>query len=145
MATDTAIPIRKGANFGSKSERKRIRKSMVRAYVSNKVADARNAHSERVEFYRNLRRIKQYRLEISREFFVLESMVSTASHKAATATTLVDAIKASTPAQKKIVKDLCDSVDETVSAGQSASKAAGGVASEFRAFATRRVYFTERG
>jgi hypothetical protein len=146
MATATATPLRptRGSNFTSKSDRKRIRKSMVRAYVSNKVADAKNAHAERVEFYRNLRRIKQYRLDISKEFFVLESMVGAAASKAATAQTLVDAVKATTPAQKKIVKDLWDSVDETVSAGQSAAKAVGGVAVEFRAFATRRVYFTER-
>jgi hypothetical protein len=75
--------------------------------------------------------------------FVLAGMVQAASGKAAGAQTLVDAVKASTPAQKKVVKDLCDSVDETVSAGQAASKAVAGVADEFAAFAKRRVYFTE--
>lgn len=145
MAIGSTTPLRaaRGANFQSKSQRKQIRKSMVRAYVSNKVADARTAHAERVDFYRNLRRMKMLRLAISKEMFALAGMVQAASSKAAGAATLVDAVKATTPAQKKVVKDLGDSVDETVSAGQAASKSVAAVADEFAAFAKRRIYYVE--
>lgn len=147
MANATATPFRASArsNFQSKSERKRIRKSMIRAYVSNKVADVRTAAAARADFYRRLRQMKERRILISRQMAVLASMVDSASSKASTLPALVDPIEshAKTPAQKKVIKDLYDSIDETVSAGQAAAKSMSGAAEEMAAFATRRIYYPE--
>jgi hypothetical protein len=116
---------------------------MIRAYVSNKVADARSGAAARADFYRKLRQMKERRIMISRQMVVLAGMVEAASSKASTTSALVDNIDAKTPAQKKVVKDLCDSIDETVSAGQAAAKSVSGAAEEMAAFAKRRIYYTE--
>lgn len=145
MATATATPLRPSyrSNFTSKSERKRIRKSMIRAYVSNKVADARTGAAVRADFYRKLRQMKERRVLISRQMAVLASMVEAASSKAGTLPVLVDNIDAKTPVQKKVIKDLNDSIDETVSAGQAAAKSVEGASEEMAAFSKRRIYYTE--
>lgn len=145
MATATATPLRPSAraNFTSKSERKRIRKSMIRAYVSNKVAEARTGAAVRADFYRKLRQMKERRLMIARQMAVLASMVEAAGSKACTLPALADNVDAKTAAQKKVVNDLHRSIDETVSAGQSAAKSISGAADEMAAFAKRRIYYTE--
>ncbi|HEX6432634.1 MAG TPA: hypothetical protein VFZ87_00255 [Gemmatimonadales bacterium] len=146
MATATATPLRPSArsNFQSKSERKRIRKSMVRAYVSNKVADWRTASMDRADFYRKLRQMKERRVLISRQMALLAGMVEGASSKASTVPDLLVNIQTTaTPAQRKAVKDLEASADETVSAGQTAAKSTSGAAEEMSAFARRRIYYTE--
>jgi hypothetical protein len=145
MATATATPLRPSArsNFTSKSERKRIRKSMIRAYVSNKVADARTGAAARADFYRKLRQMKERRILISRQMAVLASMVEAASGKASTMAALVDNFNPKTAPQKKIVNDLYASVDETVSAGQAAAKSVSAASDEMGAFAKRRIYYTE--
>jgi hypothetical protein len=147
MAAATATPLRPSprSNFTSKSDRKRIRKSMVRAYVSNKVADWRTAAQDRADFYRKLRQMKERRILISRQMAVLASVVEAASSKASTLPALVEPIESNvkTPAQKKVVKDLYDSIDETVSAGQAAAKSVSAAAEEMAAFAKRRIYYPE--
>lgn len=145
MATATATPLRPSprSNFTSKSERKRIRKSMIRAYVSNKVADVRSASAARADFYRRLRQMKERRILVSRQMGVLASMVDSASSKASTLPALIDNLDAKTPAQKKVLNDLYTSVDETVSAGQAAAKSVSGAAEEMAAFAKRRIYYQE--
>ena len=92
MATATATPLRASnrSNFQSKSERKRIRKSMIRAYVSNRVADARTASAARIDFYRRLRQMKERRILISRQLSVLASMAEAACSKASTIPALVE-------------------------------------------------------
>ncbi|WP_433308084.1 hypothetical protein ACQP2F_46485 (plasmid) [Actinoplanes sp. CA-030573] len=145
MATATATPLRpaRGSNFTSKSERKRIRKGMIRAYVSNKVADARVGAANRADFYRRLRQMKQRRIDIARAMAVLAGMVEAASSKAGTLPALIDNINAKTPAQKKTVNELYASVDETVSAGHAAAKSTSAASDEMGAFAKRRIYYSE--
>lgn len=134
------------ANFVSKAERKRIRKSLVRSYVSNKVADARTAAANRADFYRKLRQMKERRYLISRQMAVLAHMVEAASHKATTLPALLDNIAPTkTAAEKKTVTNLYASIDETVSAGQAAAKSVSGAAEEMHAFAKRKIYYTEAG
>lgn len=48
-------------NFESKSARKARRKSIVRAYLANKVADVQVSAQKRGEFYRQLRMMKMNR------------------------------------------------------------------------------------
>lgn len=145
MATATATPLRQSprSNFTSKSERKRIRKSMIRAYVSNKVADARTGAAARADFYRRLRQMKERRMIVARQMAVLASMAEAASSKASTLPALVDNINAKSPAHKKIVNDLYASIDETVSAGQAAAKSVSAAADEIGAFAKRKIYYSE--
>jgi len=145
MATATATPLRPSprSNFQSKSERKRIRKGLIRAYVSNKVADARTAAQSRADFYRRLRQMKERRINIAQQMAVLSSMVEAASSKASTIPALIDNIDAKTAAQKKVVNDLYRSADETVSVGHQAAKSVSGAAEEMAAFAKRRIYYTE--
>ena len=145
MATASATPLRPSArsNFASKSERKRIRKSMVRAYVSNKVADVRAGSAARADFYRRLRQMKERRVLVSKQMAVLAGMVDSASSKASTVPALVDNLDAKSQVQKKVLNDLYASVDETVSAGQAAAKSVSAAAEEMAAFAKRRIYYPE--
>jgi c-di-GMP-related signal transduction protein len=145
MSTATATPIRaaRGSNFTSKSERKRIRKSMIRAYVSNRVAEVRTGAAARAEFYRGLRQMKERRILIARQLGLLASMTDAAASKASTLGALVDNVEAKTPAHKKIVNDLYSSADQTVSAGRAAAASVDGAAGEMAAFAKRRIYYTE--
>jgi hypothetical protein len=120
----------RGANFQSKSVRKRIRRGMIRGYVGNKVADARVASRERAEFYRNLRQMKMRRRKIAAEMAVLAEMM--------------------TGLRREIgrVGDRNRNVDmryveEALMLAKTADSSVSTAAAEFYAFSRRRIYFTE--
>lgn len=124
-----------GANFRSKSQRKAERKRLVakvgiRGHVANAVADKRLAAEERMRFYRGLRELKMRRRAIARQFGRLDSMV--------------------TGMQREVQQVLdrypdvdADLVAEALMLIKRARVATGTAADELRAFARRRVYFSE--
>ena len=116
------------ANFVPKRERKALRKSMIRAYLANRIADARNGAADRADFYRNLRLMKMRRRAIASEFSALEDMVGNllaAVYKVA---------DRNTEANPRLVNE---AIDETKVALSSVSTAA----DEFHLFSRRRMYY----
>jgi hypothetical protein len=120
----------KGANFKSKRERKRVRKSMVRGYVSNVITEARVAARERADFYRKLRQVKLRRRHIARELAMLAEMVS--------------------GLRREVVRvgDRSRHVDtrllaEAVQLVKVADSSVGAAADEFWTFSRARVWYTE--
>jgi hypothetical protein len=122
-----AVP---AANFASKRERKRVRKSMVRAALANWVATKRGEAAERAEFYRNLRRLKLRRIEIAKAMRVLAIGVEGLQQ------------------QLRRVEDRNPSfdlkvLDEALDLGRAAVGSTEAAASEWELFAKRKIYFTE--
>lgn len=75
MATITPVKAGKPTNFKSKSERKRVRKGLVRAAISNKVTDAKMTSEDRIRFYRTLREKKLRRRELALEMHRLHELL----------------------------------------------------------------------
>lgn len=129
QAARTKAPLR-DANFLPKRERKRIRKSMVRGYVANKVSDARIGAKERAEFYRNLRQLKMRRRKIASEMAVLADMVSGLRREV------------SRTGDRSRNVDI-RFVDEAHDLAKVAESSVGAAADEFHTFSRARVWFTE--
>lgn len=134
-----------GANFVPKRERKRVRKSMVRAYLANRVAEVRVGAAQRAEFYRNLRMMKLRRIEIAKGMVVLSAMVDALQSRLES---LGDRIEGSvaptrTEDERMVLKQLLATADETADLARSAGVAVSTAAAEFWMFAKRRIYYTE--
>ncbi|GGQ78477.1 hypothetical protein GCM10010166_55830 [Couchioplanes caeruleus subsp. azureus] len=134
-------PLRE-ANFLPKSQRKVVRKSMVRAYLANKMADARVDRMARVEFYRNLRQIKLRRRKIAAEMRVLADLVSGLYREVIRIDDRhVGEIRVNVGGQRTGM-DMAV-VDEATDLLKTASGATSAAADEFDAFSRRKVYYTE--
>lgn len=128
-AAASGRPLR-DANFMSKRERKAVRKGMVRAYLSNRIAEAREGAADRAEFYRNLRYMKIRRKTIAKEMRTLAEMVMAVQQP-------LRRIEDREPdADLRIV-------DEALALTRSAAAATDSAAVEFDMFARRRIYYTE--
>ncbi len=122
-------PVR-DANFQTKSQRKRVRKSMVRAYLANRVGEARVAARDRADFYRTLRLKKLRRREIAKSMRALAVSV------------------AGVQQQARRVEDRnphldLKSLDEVFDLGRAAVGATEAAASEWELFSRRKIYYTE--
>jgi hypothetical protein len=123
-AAKTGRPV-KGANFGSRSERKAYRKSL-RSMVSNKIVDKQLNRKEKQEYYRKLRLVKLRRRKIAHEFRVLVEFLTALERQVARVHTRV-------PAANPAV------VDAAVRLISHAVKAASETAGDFEAFSRRSV------
>lgn len=122
-----AVP---AANFASKSARQRVRKSMLRAAVSNWAAEKRMSAKERAEFYRNIRRMKLRRRMIASGMRDLAISVEAMQQ------------------QLRRVEDRHPDfdlkiLDEALDLGRAAVGSTNAAAAEFELFAKRKIYFTE--
>lgn len=140
MATNTArvrevrykkAPL-EGANFAPKRERKQIRKSLIRAYVSNKVGEARVGAQERAEFYRNLRQIKLRRRKIAQEMAVLADMVGGLGRE----------VHRVADRHREVDSSYLEEANSLVKVAMGSIAAA---SDEFWSFSRARVWFTEAG
>jgi hypothetical protein len=142
-AASSGRPVR-DANFVSKRERKQVRKSMVRAYLANRVAEARVGAAERAEFYRNLRHMKLRRRKIAAEMHVLGDMVA-GLHREITRT--VDRYNTRSSSSDvegtRLLREVQRSGDEARELAKAAQTSVATAADEFQLFAQRRIYFTE--
>jgi hypothetical protein len=103
---------------------------MVRAYLSNRVAEAREGIEDRAEFYRNLRYMKMRRKAIAKEMRSLAEMVGN----------LRNPLRRIEDREEGVNVVL---LDEAMDLTKSASAAAEAAAIEFELFAKRRIYYTE--
>jgi hypothetical protein len=126
-----ATPLRTGANFQSKRQRKAARKALMRGWAPNAVADWRVKSRERAEFYRRLREMKMRRRKIATEMVVLASMVTGLRREV---TRLGDRNE-----------DVIDTrvLDETLGKVKTGEAAAATAADEFMLFSRRKIYFVE--
>jgi hypothetical protein len=140
MATATVPPIKAvpGANFASKRERKRVRKSLVRAALANKVAEVRTGAAERAAFYRRLRQMKLRRMAIAKKIVALSVSVGALQQQLRRVEDRNN-LAGKTVAEKKALADL----DAALDLGRSAMGAVEGAAEEWQLFAKQRIYFTE--
>jgi hypothetical protein len=142
QVASTGRPVR-DANFLPKRERKQVRKSMVRAYLANRVAEARVGAAERAEFYRNLRHMKLRRRKIAAEMYVLGDMVS-GLHREITRTVDRHSTRASaSDADAGLLRAVERSGDEARELARAAEASVATAADEFQLFSQRRIYFTE--
>ena len=135
-------PVR-DANFLPKRERKVIRKGLIRAALSNRVAEARVGAAERAEFYRNLRLMKVRRRAIAKEMFVLVAMVDGLTRQVDRVGDRLDHRPTQTPEEQAAEKALVAAVDEALDAGQAAERAVSAAAGEFQEFSRRKIYYTQ--
>ncbi|MFI5491855.1 hypothetical protein [Actinoplanes sp. NPDC051859] len=133
-------PLRE-ANFLPKSQRRQVRKSMVRAYLANKIADAQVDRMARVEFYRNLRQIKHRRRTIATEMRVLADMVSGLHAEIVRVDDRHGEIRINVGGRRTGMDTAV--VDEATDLLKSASGVTSAAADEFFAFSRRKVYYTE--
>jgi hypothetical protein len=140
MATATAPPIKAvpGANFASKRERKRVRKSLVRAALANRIAEVRTGAAERAAFYRRLRHMKIRRIAIAKKMVDLSITVGALQAQLRRVEDRNN-LTGKTVAEKKALADL----DAALDLGRSAKGAVEAAAEEWQLFAKRRIYFTE--
>lgn len=120
----------KGANFQPKRVRKQVRKSLVRAMVTNKVADIKMGAKERAAFYRSLRELKMRRRAIAAEFAVLATMVDGLHRE-------VHHVEDRYPGVSLGLLEEASMLVKTARAAVSST------ADEMQAFSRRKVYFTE--
>lgn len=120
----TGRPV-KGANFGSRRERKAYRKSL-RSVIANKVVDKQLDHKEKQEFYRKLRLVKVRRRKIAAEFRVLVEHLASLERD-------VNRVHTRVPAANPAV------VDAAVRLITQAVKAADETAAQFEAFSRKPV------
>uniref|UniRef100_UPI003F493B3A hypothetical protein n=1 Tax=Amycolatopsis sp. CA-290885 TaxID=3239925 RepID=UPI003F493B3A len=120
----------KGVNFEPKRVRKQVRKGLIRAAVTNKVADARAASRARMEFYRNLRTIKMNRRRIADELAVLDVMMR-------------GVLRDVQHVEDRYTYADLGLVDEVKAQVKAACSAVEGAADGHEAFARRKVYYTE--
>lgn len=125
----TVRPV-KGVNFESKRDRKAVRKGLIRAAVSNKVADARADAKARMEFYRNLRELKMKRRMIAQELSTLAVLVIG----------LVRDVQHAEDRYVEIDLGLCD---EARALSKKAAAAVVVAADEFFVFSRKKVFYTE--
>ena len=118
------------ANFLPKRQRKQVRKSMVRAYLANRVTEAREGARDRAEFYRNLRAIKMRRRAIAKE---MQALAVTVSGLQQDLRRLED---------RGVEVDL-GLLDECYDLARSAVGSTHAAAAEWELFSRRRVYYTE--
>jgi hypothetical protein len=128
-ATATRRPV-KGANFEPKRVRKQVRKSLIRAAVTNKVVDKKLAFKERAAFYRQLREIKLRRRRIASEFAVLVTMMESLAREG---NRILDRYPG-------VSFGLLEEASLLVRTARGAVAVA---ADEMAAFSRRKVYFTE--
>ena len=122
-------PLR-NANFLPKRERKRIRRSLVRGYISNVWNESRVRARERADFYRNLRYIKLRRRKIAAEMAIFADMVS--------------GLRREVVRLGDRTKDVDSSyLDEATQLVKTAEASVGAVAEEFYLFSRARVWYTE--
>jgi hypothetical protein len=140
MATATVPPIKvvPGANFASKRERKRVRKSLVRAALANKVAEVRTGAAERAAFYRRLRHMKIRRMAIAKKMVALSVSLAALQQQLRRVEDRNN-LAGKTVAEKKALADL----DAALDLGRAAMGAIEAAAEEWQLFAKRRIYFTE--
>lgn len=125
----TGRPARE-ANFLPKRERKQVRKSMVRAYLANRISEARVGRQDRAEFYRNLRYMKIRRRQIAQQMQVLGDLLEGLYRE-------VGRVPDRYPdADLKLA-------DEAEGLAARAAVAVETAAVELHAFARRRIYYTE--
>ncbi|QWF86077.1 hypothetical protein [Amycolatopsis sp. CA-230715] len=125
-----------GANFerrtsgSAKSVRKQVRKGLVRAAVTNKIADKRMAARERAEFYRNLRQLKMRRRKIAdkmaRLTVVAQGLLNEVQH-----------------VEDRYIGVDAGLVDETRMLAKAALSSVSAAADEWHTFSRKKVYFTE--
>lgn len=120
----------KGANFEPKRVRKQVRKSLVRAAVTNKVVDKKLAFKERAAFYRGLRELKMRRRRIASEFATLATMMDSLAREG---NHIVDRYPGVS----------LGLMEEASSLVRTARIAVGVAADEMATFSRRKVYFTE--
>lgn len=118
----------KGTNFEPKRIRKARRKLMVKGAIGNVIADARMAKEDRQEFYRNLRRIKLNRRQISKEMDKLAGMTQGLIHSVQHTANRNPEFNAS-------------SLHEARELAKAAHTSVSVAADEFRAFSRVRVYY----
>jgi hypothetical protein len=129
-ATSTRRPVRvvKGANFEPKRVRKAKRKTLVRGYVGNKVADFKVEMADRAEFYRNLRLMKLQRRKVAHELRVLTDQLRALQREVASVEHRFPTVNLAL-------------VDETHDLVKDALKAASVAADEFFVFSRQPVYY----
>lgn len=123
-AAKTDRPV-KGANFGSKRERKAYRKSL-RSMIANKVIDKQLDHKEKQAYYRTLRLVKIRRRKIADAFRVLVEYLAALERT-------VNRVHTRAPAANPAV------VDAAVRLVAQAVKAADETAGQFEAFSRKSV------
>ncbi|WP_410666435.1 hypothetical protein [Amycolatopsis sp. lyj-84] len=120
----------KGANFQPKRVRKQIRKGLIRAAVTNKIADVKVSAKERAQFYRQLRELKQRRRTIAAEFARLSTMVDGLQRGVYHVEDRYPGVSAGL-------------LEEASLLVKTARAAVSSTADEMQAFSRRKVYFTE--
>lgn len=123
-AAKTGRPV-KGANFGSKRERKAYRKSL-RSVIASKVIDKQLDRKEKQEFYRKLRLVKIRRRRIAGEFAVLVEHLAALERE-------VNRVHTRAPAANPAL------VDAAVRLVAQAVKAADETGGQFEAFSRKTV------
>ncbi|GAA0432386.1 hypothetical protein Aca07nite_19480 [Actinoplanes capillaceus] len=136
-APTRAVP---AANFTSKSERKRVRKSLVRAAMANYIAEKRSAHRERAEFYRRLRSMKTRRRAIAKLMFGLLVSVNVMEQQLRRVEDRNPFVGSQQSADEKLFTRL---LDEAMELGRAASGSLVAASAEWDSFARRKIYFTE--
>lgn len=121
---------RDGVTFMSKRERKRVRKSLVRGYVSNKVSDWKVGARDRAEFYRNLRHVKVARRQIATEMVGLAELVGQLRRE-------IDRVYDRVPNVDTRY------VGEAEALAKAADASVQGAAGDFYTFSRRRIWYTE--
>lgn len=115
-------------NFSSKRARKAYRKGVIRGFGANITSDIRNAHRERMEFYRNLRTLKMRRRKIAKEMHALSQMVEYMARE-------VDR------ADERLPGGYGEYAERALGAVKEARKSVVVAADEFEMFSRQRVYF----
>jgi hypothetical protein len=124
------VRLRSGANFSPKSQRKQVRKGLVRAAVTNKVVDAKAGFKERAQFYRDLRNLKDNRRRLSLEFARLSVMVDGLRTEVTHVGDRYEGVSAGL-------------VEEALMLAKDASATVSNAAYEWYGFSRKKVYFTE--
>lgn len=125
MAKDSKV-----TNFKSKAERKKIRKGIVRAAVTNKIADAKVESQERIAFYRRLREMKLRRREIARQMQDLTELVGE-----------LRAVVSRETSRRPHDEMLADDVKSLLNSGKSKSQS---VADDYHRLSRQKIYYGER-
>jgi hypothetical protein len=134
------VPVQ-GANFMPKRQRKQVRKSMVRAYLSNRLAEAQVARQDRMAFYRGLRQMKMMRRQIAKEMHALASMVDSLRREVGHCEPRT--MKTGSEAEIALQKQTERLVDDASDCLKTAAAATGAAADEFAVFSRARIYYTE--
>ena len=141
-ARNAGRPLR-DANFLPKSQRKQVRKGMVRAYLANKVSEVRQEQENRAEFYRNLRVLKQNRQIIAREMAKLCEMVNGLKGVTVRVNDRLQFIRFRGDEAQSFIRELQAAADDADAAMCHATIIAVVAAQEFAVFSKKRVYYAE--